>query len=106
MYPKTQSSQSNSAIYLQQEVRGVVDEHHQGPHSYIIRTVRECDEENGGDVMNDLLFEVLHNQEIKHISTIYQLQDPYRFMLKESNLLCALCPQTRRAEARGRRTTP
>lgn len=51
------------AIYLQQEVRGIVDEHHQGTHAHIICTVWERDEENGGDVVNDLLFEVLHNRE-------------------------------------------
>lgn len=47
-------------VYLQQEVRGVVYEHHQGSHTHKVSAVRERDEENGGDVMNNLLFEVLH----------------------------------------------
>ncbi len=45
--------------YLQQEVRGVVDEHHQGPDPNVVGAVRETQQEDGGKVMDDLFFEIL-----------------------------------------------
>lgn len=45
--------------YLQQEVRGVVDEHHQGPDPNVVGAVRETQQEDGGEVMDDLFFEIL-----------------------------------------------
>lgn len=54
-------------VYLQQEVGGVVYEHHQGSHAHKVSAVGERDEENGGDVVNDLLFEVLHETNTTNI---------------------------------------
>ncbi len=51
--------------YLQQEVRGVVDEHHQGPDPDVVGAVRETQQEDGGEVMDNLFFEILKQIEWK-----------------------------------------
>ena len=48
------------AFYLQQEVRGVVYQHHQRANPDEVGTVGEGDEEYCGDVMDHLLLEVLN----------------------------------------------
>ncbi len=51
--------------YLQQEVRGVVDEHHQRPDPDVVGAVRETQQEDGGEVMDNLFFEILKQNEWK-----------------------------------------
>lgn len=48
-------------FYLEKEVRRIVHQHHQSANPHIVGTVGETDEEYGGDVMNDLLLEVLEH---------------------------------------------
>lgn len=52
-------TQRSRSVYLQQEVRRVVDQHHQGPDPNVVRAVRETQQEDSGEVMDDLFFEIL-----------------------------------------------
>lgn len=59
-------------FYLQEEVRGVVHQHHQSANPHKVGTVGETDEEYGGDVMNHLLLEILEHTHEHTETTQYE----------------------------------
>lgn len=48
--------------YLQQDIRGVVQQHDQRADANVIDAVGETEQEDGGQVVNHLLFKILVKQ--------------------------------------------
>lgn len=49
--------------YLEQDVRGVMKQHDQGADANVVGTVGEAEQENGGQMVDDLFFKILANQQ-------------------------------------------
>lgn len=45
--------------YLEEEIRGVVDEHHQGADPNVVGAIRETQQEYSSKMVDDLFFEIL-----------------------------------------------
>ena len=45
--------------YLEQDVRGVMKQHHQSANANVVSTVGETEQEDGGQMVNHLFFEIL-----------------------------------------------
>lgn len=57
-------------FYLENNVGGVVNQHHQSAHPHIVGNVGETDENYGGNMMNYLLPEILkHKHTCTHLKT-------------------------------------
>lgn len=48
--------------HLQQDVRGVVEQHDQGADADVVGTVGETEQEDGGQMVDHLLFKILPKQ--------------------------------------------
>lgn len=48
--------------YLEQDVRGVMKQHHQSADANVVSTVGETEQEDGGQMVNHLFFEILAKQ--------------------------------------------
>lgn len=48
--------------YLEQDVRGVMKQHDQGADAKVVGTVGETEQEDGGQMVDDLFFKVLAKQ--------------------------------------------
>lgn len=55
--------------YLQQEVRWIVQQHHNCTNPNVVVTVGEANQWDGSNVMNDLLFEVLQATDMTNYRT-------------------------------------
>lgn len=85
-------------FYLEKEVRGVMHQHHQSANSHIVGTVGETNKENGGNVMNYLLLEILEDTEttqreknVRDLSSSWSVvrdSQIYRFVVCINVLLC------------------
>ena len=49
--------------YLEQDVRGVMKQHDQGADANVVGTVGEAEQEHGGQMVDDLFFKILANQQ-------------------------------------------
>lgn len=67
---------SRLSSYLEEEIRGVVDEHHQGADPNVVGAIRETQQENSGKVVDDLFFEIL-KQNMIHINIKRQKNNWY-----------------------------
>lgn len=48
--------------YLEQDVGGVVKQHHQGADANVVGTVGEAEQEDGGQMVDHLFFKILAKQ--------------------------------------------
>lgn len=61
------SDASQRATYLQQEVRGIMDAHHQASYSHHVVDVRKADETHCSQVMDEHDEEVLHGKDGQYL---------------------------------------
>lgn len=61
------SDASQGATYLQQEVRGIVDAHHQASYPHHVVDVRKADETHRSQVMDEHDEEVLHGKDGQYL---------------------------------------
>lgn len=78
--------------YLQQEVGWIVQQHHNCTNPNVVVTVGEANQWDGGNVMNDLLFEVLQATDMTDYSFSLASNHYYSFQWKQlSENVLILC---------------
>lgn len=75
--------------HLEQDVGRVVERHHDGAHADVVGDPRECQQSQRSDVVDHLLFKVLHQRERRQMKRAMNWDlNPAVYEMKNSRRRC------------------